>query len=79
MELFLQFNRQKLTFSAVFWINLWNFEQILLWLLDFDLAGLLEDFFNSFMSTIIQIFQKLILKKIETIWCLSLTGRILEI
>ena len=31
-------------FSNEFLVHLWNFEQILLWLIDFDLTGLLEDF-----------------------------------
>ena len=46
LELFLQFKGQKLIFSTGFLIHLWNFEKILLWLIDFDLTGLLEDFLS---------------------------------
>ena len=55
-------------------MHLWNFEKILLWLLNFDLTRLLEDFLPVSWAHI-QIFQKFILKKKSNIeiWCLRLS------
>ena len=72
LELFLQFNRQKLKYSTGFLIHFWKFEKVLLWLTDFDFAGLLEIFYQ-FHEHIIQIFQNFILRKNQAIWCLRLS------
>ena len=79
-ELFSKFNGQMLKFSTGFSIHLWKFEQILLWLLDFDLAGLPVDFLPVSWAHLFKYlknsFKK---KKNETIRCLRLKEHILEI
>ena len=53
-------------FSNGFQIHLWKFEQILLWLIDFDLTGLLEDFLAVPWAHLFK-YSK-VEKKFETIW-----------
>ena len=51
----------------------------LLWLLDFDLAGLHEDFLPVSRANLLKYFKKLFWKQISNNWCLRLTEHILEI
>ena len=53
-------------------MHFWKFEKVLLWLIDFDFAGL-QEIFYQFHEHIIQIFQNFILRKNQAIWCLRLS------